>query len=284
MSFELQETRGSCGTASLRYALSLLGIGLVAGAELDEADVRAVLGKNRWRQLRDGTSEDEIRDAARGLGLEVAFHHYKVHSSAQFIADLRHATGRHHPCVVSFHGDDEDHFHWVCVGGFDGADVLLFDPSLLDEGKVPAAQFGPVDPEGEHAPARMSVRRLEEWTTASDPVEPGEDYHFFMEFWPAADYEDRFVPGGVTGDLLDEMREDDELFRCFDEYIDDLRTMFGPPAATSGGRSAHEFLLDHERRLLGLARDWTLAEQRPFYDRELRSLLAMTKAYDFRVA
>lgn len=284
MSFELQQDGASCGTESLRYALSLLGFGLVEGNELDAADLLDVLGKPKWQQLLDGTGEDEIPRAARTLGLEVAFHPFKTPDSKGFIDKLRAVTGKGHPCVATFHDNTRNHYHWVCVGGFDGSDVLLFDPNLEDWDNVPTVLFNPVDSDGEHAPARMAVRRFEEWITPSKRVSPEEDHHFFMEFWPAEDHQHRFVPGGITGELLDEMREDDDLCQHFDEYIDDLRSMFGAPSTVPEGRSAHEFLRENERRLLEIARDWTLPEQRPFFDREMRNLLAITKAYRFWVA
>jgi len=285
MSFELQENAASCGTASLRYALSLLGLGLVRGEELDEAALRAVMGKSKWRQLHHGTHEDEIRAAAQFLGLEVAFHHHRASDPRGCFADLRTAAANGHPCLVTFHDDDSLHFHWVCVGGFDGSDVLVFDPALLDCGNVPAVLFDPVDPDGEHAPARMSVRRFEEWITPSTPVPDGDDHHFFLELLPAEDHADRFVPGGVTGALLDEMRDDDELYRNYDEHMDDLRTMFGVPSQVPDGQTAHDFLRQNRDRLLEAAEAWTLPAQSTFFEREFRSLLALTKAYyGFRVA
>jgi hypothetical protein len=284
MSFEPQENHGSCGTAALRYALSLLGCGHVGGRKMTEITLRKVIGKTRLSQQRKGTSEDELAAAAHRLSLDLAVHSYSKFDPQRCLADLQTATGKGHPCIVSFHDDDQNHFHWVCVAGFEGTDVIVLDPALLDC-DLPEILFDPLDPEGEYVPARMSVRRFVEWITTADPLKAGEDSHFFIELWPSDDHQKRFVPGRWTGELLRAMEEDPDLCRHFDEYIDDLRSIFGIPGGKDEGRPAHEFLLEHERWLNRLAEQWTTEpEQVTFYAQEIRTLLALTKAYRFTVA
>lgn len=201
------------------------------------------------------------------------------------IADIRKATAKGHTALVCWHGDDDNFFsHWVCVAGFTGGGrVILFDPNLTDVDLDPPA-FSYIDED--YAPSFMSLARFRAWLVPDEELDDdGDPYHFFMELWPAEDSRDRFVKGMVTEELLQEMRRDDELITCFDEYIDDLRDIFGVPSTIEGGERACEFLERHRNEILATVGRWTLADcvPRSYYEREIKSVLALTRCYEFRV-
>lgn len=283
MSFELQQPN-HCGVASLRYALSLLGVGFKKGEELDLTDVRRLFDKTRWEVFRDGVTEKQIAKAARRIGLESSFHAYgEKEEPDRVIEDMKAAIAKGHVCLATWHEEDDRHFHWVCVAGFTGCDrVLLLDPLLLDD-DLPDDKFTVLDEDYEHAPGFMSLKRFRAWITPDE--DPGDDeYHFFMEVWPTDEAlsEFRFVPGLADEALFHAMGKDPELITDFDEYIDDLRTIFD---VGSHGTPACEYLERNRPELLELVDRWTLSDYCPkeYYRREIDSLIALTRCYRFCV-
>lgn len=284
MSFRKQPNGSSCGTTSLRYVLALLGRGMPFAAPIENGELVELAGLTALKQAREGTDEDALRLAARRLGLDVAFHHFKrADTQADYLAALRAATNAGHPCITSWHDDATNHFHWVCVAGFDGHRVIVLDPALLDDGEVPPSQFERIVKTGGQVPGFMSIRRFEEWTLPEKRVAPGHDYQFFMELWPAEDHVHAFVPGRLTAELLQEMRADPEICEHFDAYIDDLRTIFGAPSRVPNGRDAYTLLFNDHRRVMAMVKQWAEAPLQPYFQREYDTLLAFTRAYDFRV-
>jgi hypothetical protein len=274
MSFELQGN-ATCGLDALRYALSLFGMGMWHGRELTLKQMRRFFGK------RNTVDEHRITEVAEALGLRVVPHAYPVTNPDGVLADLEEATRKQHVCIVSWHDEDENDFHWVCVAGFAADRVLLFDPFLCDD-DLPR-RFEVL--EEDHAAGLMSRKRFCEWLVPFQPVEKPGDHHFFLELWPRDDLRQRWMPGMVDEQLFDTMRRDDELIANFDEYLDDLSDIFGHPASFEGGEPAWQFLERHQAELKRLFDLWTLPESCPkkFRKLELGSLLALTRCYAFRV-
>ena len=268
----------SCGRASFRYALSLFGIGFRKGEEITE-------DKMKWLLPSDPAyDEHDLKKAAKKAGLNYKFHNFTESDPNGFMKRLQECLVKKHACIVTWHTEGVNHFHWVCVAGAPSKDrLIVFDPYLMDTDSS-ARTFDHVDKdEEEYAPATMSMARFKEWIKPEEDVEDGEDYHFILELWP--EKYDQYVPGMVDFALISEMKKAPEIYQFFDEYMDDLRTIFGNPADIKNGESAHEFLLANKDTYENMVELWTLKEYCPasFYVRELKSLIAITKCYDFKI-
>jgi len=278
MSFERDRTATHCGLAALRYALSLHGLGWYEGRELNLKTMRKLFGVSKLRVMLHGVNEHAITAAARSLGLEVMSHVYVKNNPDAVITDLRTATAQKHSCIISWHNETSCHFHWVCVAGFDDdLNVMLFDPARLDE-DLPWRQFSPIDDREQYVPAMMSLQRFREWITPDVP--PKDDCsHFFLEFIPTSA---QLVTGMVDVSLLKLMRKTSELVEHFDEYLDDLHSIFSHDCP---GQPAHEFITQHAPYLWGMVQDWTLPDTCHIsaIQHELDVLTALTKCYNFVV-
>ncbi len=286
MSFERQSTTFTCGPASLRYALSLLGIGLRGNEELTERDLRLVIPDGfSWRRCRYGFEDSDLRFAAQRLGLTVVSHPYHRPNPDRFMRDLTRALSRNRVCLCTWHDRKVAHFHWVCVAGIPrNGRIIVFDPLALDSGKPPSV-YNPVDPEGRFVAASMSLKRFREWITPRKKLDVNGEYHFFMELRPAREHAGRFVRGMIDFGLLAAMKRDFEICSRFDEYIDDLRTMFRPAGRAIPGKDAHDYLVHVRAELEVLVKRWTVSARCPaaFYRREIASLIDVSRGYRFRV-
>ena len=286
MSFERQDTKFTCGPASLRYALSLLGIGLRRNEELTERDLRLVIPAGfAWRRCRYGFEDSDLRFAAQRLGLRVVSRPYHRLNPERFMADLERALARGHVCLCTWHDSKVAHFHWVCVAGLPRRGrIIVFDPLALDAGKSPAV-YNPVDEHGRYAAASMSLKRFREWITPGAALDVDGEYHFFMELFPAREHAHRFVAGMLDFGLLTAMKRDFEVCSRFDEYIDDLRTMFQRAARAGQSNDAHRYLVRSRAELERMVGRWTLNESCPaaFYKREIASLIDISRCYRFRM-
>lgn len=286
MSFERQEKENTCGPTSLRYALSLLGFGQRNGEDLAERDVVSVFGPNAGRYFR-GFDEDEIARAARRFGLRVRPHARKSTDVDWMLEELKKATAKGHPCIATWHDDDANHFHWVCVAGFsqDGERAIVLDPYFLDDDEH-ARRFRPVDAEGEAVIAWMSVKRLREWFEPVCDFDPGDDHHFFLEVWPEERTPGRYLPGMIDPDTMAWMESDREMAVHFDEYLDDLRDIFGTPSGRADAPSAAVFLDEHRGRILSTCDRWTFEKFVPkaYFRDELEALRELCRAYRLEVA
>lgn len=286
MSFERQTTKFTCGPASLRYALSLLGVGLRRNEEMSERDLRLVIPAGfSWRRCRYGFEDSDLRFAAQRLGLSVVSHPYHRMNPDKFMRDLTAALTRGRVCLCTWHDDKIAHFHWVCVAGVpQNGRIIVFDPFAIDSDKSPAI-YNPVDENGRYAAASMSLKRFRDWITPGKNLDVDGEYHFFMELYPGADHAHRFVPGMIDFGLLTAMKRDFEVCSRFDEYIDDLRTMFRRSTRRVVKNDAHEYLVRRRAELARLVNRWTLSEFCPaaFYKREIASLIDISRCYRFRV-
>ena len=286
MSFERQDTKFTCGPASLRYALSLLGVGLHGNAEVTERALRLVIPDGfAWRRCQYGFDDSDLRFAAQRLGLKVRSHPYHRLNPDRFMRDLTQALTRGRVCLCTWHNNKTAHFHWVCVAGTPhGGRIIVFDPLALDADQ-PTALYNPVDETGRYAAATMSLKRFRKWITPRRGLDVDGEYHFFMDLHPAAERAHRFVSGRIDFALLRAMKRDFEICSRFDEYIDDLRTIFQPTARSGGPHDAHRFLVRHRGELERLVARWTLSATCPaaFYKREIASLIDILRCYHFRV-
>lgn len=295
MSFEIQNGASTCGLASLRYAFSLLGAGLRRNRELEEGDVRALMKKSSWCVFRDGTDEHNLKRAAAKLGMVMTFRRFYARDADQVIEELRRATGEGHPCIVCVHDDDDAFFHWICVAGFSGNWALVFDPSTLDEGDYSESTYWLADNDGDadFSPGLMKVSRLAAWIDTTNEMaeeiedEYGGEHHLFLELSVASARRGDFVPGMADEALLRRMRLDLDLASSFDQYIDDLRDVFGTPRWNGGskGEPAHRFIDKNRARIDELFSRWTLKEfcSRDDMEQEIENLLAITRCYGFTV-
>jgi hypothetical protein len=285
MSFETQVRMNSCSRASLRYALSLFGIGHRRGEEISE---------DLMKPLFSGYSlpydEFALLSAAKKAGLAGKFHNFTKKDSDSYMERLRECLANNHACIITWHDDDENHFHWVCVAGKPSVDrFIVYDPSMMDYfyNDLSAKSYDPVDtddPDYDYVPATMSASRLKEWITPAVEVdEEGDDYHFILELWPAS-YE-TYIPGMIDFELITEMKRDPEIYMFFDEYIDDLKSIFGNPLAIKDGEPAYKFFAKNKINYENMINHWTLSDDCPpsFYCRELRSLMEITRCYEFKV-
>lgn len=283
MSFELQETGYTCAVAALRYALSLHGYGLRNNQEFKEPELRKVFSKAALPMMAEGNDEHDVRKSATKLGLESKLRGRRREAPDAFLGDLEEATAKGHTCLVTLHGDDANHFHWVVVAAFseDGEWVLVLDPMLLDD-DLSKSTFRYVD--DERAVGLMRRSRLRSWITPDFDLE-GEDAHFFLELWPAKSAGDRFVDGRISTELFTEMQRDPELCEHFDEYVDDLRDIFPARAGEAGATSALEFLDVHAEALVATCQRWTLpaAVEPSWFEAEVATLQALCRTFDFRL-
>jgi hypothetical protein len=276
MSFEEQAKSHTCGLASLRYALSLLGIGLRGAAEVSETDIGGLIGKG-WLHARvAGYSEHELARAASRLGLSVRRRRWRD-APAAAVRSLRSATAKGHPCIVSVHDDDNPHFHWMCVAGFVSPDrAVVLDPSALDDGRY---DFRRLDSGESTVVGLMSASRLQAWLTPTDRGESGED-QFFLELSPASP---RFAARFTWHDGLTRVMTQHEHFAPnFDEYVDEMRTAFPGP----GRLRAADLLDDVRAEVIREATQWVAVPAREatsLFSRELDAWTAVAKAYDLRV-
>jgi hypothetical protein len=276
MSFEPQNTEYSCGPAALRYALSLLGIGLRGTEELTEEDVRAVIGKRWQHAASSGYDERELGRGARRLGLTGRARAWRDNPS-QCLDALATATARGHVCVVSVHDEGTPHFHWMCVAGFDGPGrAVVLDPSTYDSRLSPST-YRVLDPAGQRVPALMASSRLKTWLTPSAPQEEGQ---FFLELWadsPRFPASFRWHEG-----LTRTMARHAAFAQRYDEYVDEVRSVFG----ATGGRDAADFIEDARDGLLRDAALWMAVEGRVasrFVNQEVDAWAAIARAYQLRV-
>jgi len=138
----------------------------------------------------------------------------------------------------------------------------------------------------------MSTQRLGEWVAIDlDDVQACKDdyegeVHYFLEFWPATDRQREFVPGGPSVELLEAMERDSDLCEHFDEYIDDMRQVFGVPSWRSGRPLAADVLARHPDEIVRACSAWVLPGLEPnqFFRQELESLLALLRCYRFDLA
>jgi hypothetical protein len=293
MSFEVQEGASTCGIASLRYAFSLLGAGFRRNEELEEDDVRRRIGKNSWKVFHEGVQEEELKRGAAKLGLTMRIHRVYKRDPDGVIERLREATQNGHPCIVCVHDDDELFFHWICVAGFSGDWALVFDPATLDDDMSEATYWlADDDHTVDFAPGLMKVSRLRAWIDTTDDhqeeidEEYGGEHHTFLEVAVAAERRREFVPGMADEGLVRRMRRDLDLAISFDQYIDDLKDIFGVPAwnGEASGTPAWRWLEKNRDRIDDLFSTWTLSDacERSVIDEEFENLLAITRCYGFR--
>lgn len=88
------------------------------GIRVAEGRIRALAGTTE-----DGTDEDELIAAARGIGLKATAHHSADQSAAWAFVRANVLDGR--PCVLCI----DQWRHWVTVIGIVGDRVLLCDPN-----------------------------------------------------------------------------------------------------------------------------------------------------------
>ncbi|NLF21664.1 MAG: hypothetical protein GX590_00720 [Lentisphaerae bacterium] len=287
MSFERQRTTFTCGPASLRYALSLQGMGLRQNTELSERDLRLVIPEGfSWRRCRYGFEDSDLRFAARRLGLKAVSHPYHKLNPDRFMRDLTRALERGRVCLCTWHSEKVAHFHWVCVAGAPrGGRMIVFDPLTLDSGQE-ATGCKLVDAAGRYAPGSMTQLRFRKWITPGRRLDVDGEYHFFMELFPDRDHADRFVPGMIDFRLLAAMRRDFDICSRFDEYIDDLRTIFRPALRARNTDDAHLYLVKQRSALERMVGRWTLSAACPqaFYRNAIASLIDISRCYRFRLS
>lgn len=291
MSFEQQQTGWSCGLAALKYAYSLLGGGLRHNEEIDEQHIRIKARKSRWRVFRDGTSEDDIVRAAKKLGLTGRIRRYRKRDPVGVLAAVRAATKRGHVVIACVYAEDEPFFHWMVVASVRGARAIVFDPAVADAG-MDERSYWLADPSGDYVPGLMKTKRLQKWLDPGDHLaeEVAEEYgeqHMFIEVSIAPRHRERFVSGMVDEALVRRMRRDLDVAASFDEYIDDLRDIFGhrDVRRASVGEPAYRFLRRQRERLVELTRSWVLpaACDEATVRRELENLEAICRCYRFVV-
>lgn len=274
MSFEYQETGYTCGPASLRYALSMLGIGLRGTEEVGEADIRALIGKPWWK-AGGGYDERDLGRAAKKLGLQGRPRFWRNDPDA-CVKALQVATAKGHVCVLCAHDDDNPHFHWMCVTGFETPDqAVVLDPSTFDSDAGPKT-YRLLSPNEDCVPAVMATKRLREWVT---PSEPG-DGQFFLELWPEST---RFPQTFRWHEGLTRLMVKHAHFAlCYDEYVDEVRKVFGDEK----GADAADFLGSVRDRLVADAEPWMafpkLGATR-FLNLELDAWTAIARAYSLKV-
>jgi ABC-type bacteriocin/lantibiotic exporter with double-glycine peptidase domain len=107
-----QQRAWSCGPAALVNAARAIGVRIAEGR------VRALAGTTE-----DGTDEDELIAATRGIGLKATPHHSADQNAAWAFVRANVLDGR--PCVLCI----DQWRHWVTVIGIVGDRVLLCDPN-----------------------------------------------------------------------------------------------------------------------------------------------------------
>jgi hypothetical protein len=233
----------------------------------------------------EGVGESALKSAAARLGLQAHFVSRRQLDPDGALADLENCASKARVALVSWHDDDENHFHWVCVPGFTRTgDVIVFDPSEMDD-DVSSRTYRSLHGSSRHVGGVMSRARFRNWITPELGVDPnGDDPHFFIELWPTADAKQRFVPGAPDDELLARMRRRPVLLERFDTFIDDLRDIFGPPSA-GPGIDACDFLQKRRARLVSMVAAWTDREavDRKVVEAEIEDLVALTRCYRFRV-
>lgn len=106
-----QARQWSCGPAAIVNAARALGIRVAEGR------VRALAGTTE-----DGTDEDELIAAIRGISLKATPHHSADQSAAWAFVRANVLDGR--PCVICI----DQWRHWVTVIGIVGDRIILCDP------------------------------------------------------------------------------------------------------------------------------------------------------------
>jgi hypothetical protein len=139
----------------------------------------------------------------------------------------------------------------------------------------------------------MKVSRLASWIDTTDELageidnDHGGEHHLFLEVAVAPDRRSEFVPGLPDEGLIRRMRHDLDLARHFDQYIDDLRDIFGTPPWRGGAdrEPARTFLERTRSRIDELFTTWTLREfcSPADLNREFENLVAITRCYGFSV-
>jgi hypothetical protein len=292
MSFEQQEKIYSCGLAALKFAHSLLGGGLRRDHEVTETSIRIKARLSKWRVFVDGTSEYAIRRAAAQLGLTARFRRYAHRAPERVLSAVKAATKRGRVVIACVHFDSTPFAHWVVVAGFSGrANAVVFDPGGTDHGEAREI-YWPADPDGDYVPGLMAVERLRDYLDPGDHQieevkESFGEVHMFVEIGVAPNHRSRFVPGMVDEGLVRRMRKDLDLAASFDEYIDDLKLIFGPSSwrGTSGGERAHQFLRRHRERLVKLvtSRVASSACDEATVRLELENITEICRCYHFRI-
>jgi ABC-type bacteriocin/lantibiotic exporter with double-glycine peptidase domain len=107
-----QQRAWSCGPAALVNAARSIGV------RISEGRARKLAGTTE-----DGTDEDELIQAARGIGLTATPHHSKDQAAAW--AFIRSNVLGGHPCLICI----DQWTHWVTVVGIIGDRILLADPA-----------------------------------------------------------------------------------------------------------------------------------------------------------
>jgi hypothetical protein len=294
MSFEVQGGSSTCGLASLRYAFSLLGAGLRRNRELEEDDLRILARKSSWKVFQEGTCEDDLRRAANKLGLMVRVRRFYKRDPDAVLEQMRVATEKGHPCIVCVHDDDDAFFHWIVVASVSEDWAVVFDPATTDA-DLSESTYWLADTDADLCPGLMRISRLKAWIDTPADLQDeivetyGGEHHCFLEVSVAPDRRREFTPGMIDEETLRLMRCDNDLAASFDQYIDDLRDIFGAPPWNGAGQDrepAHRFIERNRGRIDKLLSTWVLSEfcSRDDLDLELQNLVAISRSYRFSVA
>lgn len=247
-----QEKPYSCGAASLANALRWLGM------DVSEEDVRREAQTNIWR----GTSEDNLRNAARHYGFDVEIGDFRMKlrraSALRWVA--RHTAQGHLALACVDHYD-----HWVLVMAVIGDRVVVVDPANDVEVVTDVTR-------------RYFARRW--WS-----VQGGEASYYAMALVPRTQEARRLVRRHlpVTRAVVRRLRTNGHRFEP-NLLRDDLTDVFGAPSRNAGdAEPAHRFIARHRRFLLERAAHWHAFSDRRRLAAKLRDLEAAAEAGGFVV-
>jgi len=112
MTYHRQETRFSCGPASIRNAL------LAFGYKFSERRLREIAGSDKW----NGTSDKKIRKTLRHLGFK--FKEFENKAAAAFKQRVIYNLKKGNKLIILT--DHED--HWISVVEYENKYITAIDP------------------------------------------------------------------------------------------------------------------------------------------------------------
>jgi hypothetical protein len=249
MAFSKQKTKYSCGAASLRYALTFLGL------TTDEGTLRTAT-----RTTAKGTDEDGIARAARRYGCVAVMRSFRTFPVAY--RHLMRYVQSGQPCVLCV----DKWKHWVTAAGASREGVAIFDPGS----KSVAGLIG-------------KNRLRSRWRFVDEESE-GEYYFFVAIRHRRGARRSPRVNGGMNREMIQELRRRDELRQGWNQYFQDLADIFGDGRRqTTCNAPAWRFMRQHTGQLVELVSFWDGALPKTFYRKELQNLIAVARTHGFTV-
>ncbi len=245
MGFAEQEKSYSCGAASIKYALTVIGL------KVKEKELR-----HRTRTTRaDGADENKLLKALSHFGCRGTLRNFRDFEIAFRV--LRRYTARDIPCVLSVDNDD----HWIAAVAF-------------WQGKI-----GVLDPAKGEKPGFISPRTLKRrWGAAPERDDRRGQPHYFMI--AVRHRRRREIIGARLGpEEMARLRRNMELRKNWNDYREDLEDIFGArPSRSKKARPAWKFIRDNSDLIAGVVSFWHGWANKHSVARQLRDFQTVAKS------